>query len=289
MSRGASSARWSWSWHEAAAVGQQQMAALAAHRLGDQEGLGVRVVQAGRVELDELHVGDPAAGAPGHGDAVAGRGVGIGRVQVDLAGAAGGQHGVAGARRFRPRRCPCSAHRRRGSAVPGRRLRLPVMRSMATCCSKVSILGWARTRSSRLVCTAWPVASAACTTRRWMCPPSRARWRPPGACGSGVKATPLAVSQAIISRAWPATSRVTASSHRPAPATRVSCTCASTESPLSTDRGDPALRPVAGAVGHLPLGDNGDAALVGEFERGGQRGEAAAKDEDVVSVHGDGR
>ena len=53
-------------------------------------------------------------------------------------------------------------------------------------------------------------------------------------------------------------------------------------------RCDPALRPVAGAVGHLALGDNGDAALVGKLERGGQRGEAAAEDEDVVSVH-DGR
>src|SRR5574340_176236 len=108
------------------------------------------------------------------------------------------------------------------------------MRSMATCCSKVSMLGWARTRSSRLVCTAWPVASAACTTRRLEWPPSRDRCRPPGTWGSGVKATPLAVSQAIISRAWLATSRVTASSQRPAPATRVSWTCASIESPLST-------------------------------------------------------
>jgi hypothetical protein len=35
---------------------------------------------------------DLAAGAPGHRDAVAGRGIGIGRVQIDLAGAAGGQH-----------------------------------------------------------------------------------------------------------------------------------------------------------------------------------------------------
>src|SRR5512139_373864 len=57
----------------------------------------------------------------------------------------------------------------------------------------------------------------------------------------------------------------------------------------AVDRGrDPALRPVAGAIGHLALGDNGDAALVGELERGGQRGEAAAEDENVVSVH-DGR
>ncbi len=40
--------------------------------------------------------GDAAAGAPGHRDAVAGGGVGIGGVQVDLAGAAGGQHRVLG-------------------------------------------------------------------------------------------------------------------------------------------------------------------------------------------------
>jgi hypothetical protein len=35
---------------------------------------------------------DAAAGAPGHRDAVAGGGVGVGGVAVDLAGAAGGQH-----------------------------------------------------------------------------------------------------------------------------------------------------------------------------------------------------
>ena len=46
--------------HEALAVGQPQDAALAAHRLGDQERLGVRVEEAGGVELDELHVGDRA-------------------------------------------------------------------------------------------------------------------------------------------------------------------------------------------------------------------------------------
>ena len=76
--------------------GSFSSAAFAAHRLGDQEGLGMRVVQAGRVELDELHVRDAAAGAPRHRDAVAGGGVGIGGVEVDLAGAAGGQHGVIG-------------------------------------------------------------------------------------------------------------------------------------------------------------------------------------------------
>src|SRR5574340_842528 len=82
--------------HETAAVGQQKVAAFAAHCLGDEEGFRVRVVQAGRVELDEFQVGHPAAGTPGHCDAVASRGVGIGRVEVDFAGPAGGEHRVAG-------------------------------------------------------------------------------------------------------------------------------------------------------------------------------------------------
>ena len=54
--------------------------------------LALRVVQAGRVELHELHVGHAAAGAPGHGDAVAGGGVRVAGVEIDLAGAAGGEH-----------------------------------------------------------------------------------------------------------------------------------------------------------------------------------------------------
>jgi hypothetical protein len=75
-------------------VRQLELAAFAAHGFGDQEALGVRVVQAGRVELDELHVRHPAAGAPGGGNAVAGGGVGVGGVQVHLARAARGQDGL---------------------------------------------------------------------------------------------------------------------------------------------------------------------------------------------------
>src|SRR6185295_19932635 len=47
-----------------------QLPALAAHGLGDQEVLDLEIVEAGRVELHELHVGDAAAGPPRHGDAV---------------------------------------------------------------------------------------------------------------------------------------------------------------------------------------------------------------------------
>ena len=47
------------------------------------------------MELDELHVPHPAAGTPCHGHAVAGGDVGVGGVEIDLAGAAGGEHRVA--------------------------------------------------------------------------------------------------------------------------------------------------------------------------------------------------
>jgi hypothetical protein len=63
--------------HEARAVGQAQQAAFAAQGFGNQEGLGVRMVEAGRVELDELHVGHAAAGAPRDRHAVAGGRVGL--------------------------------------------------------------------------------------------------------------------------------------------------------------------------------------------------------------------
>ena len=73
---------------------QFELAAFAAHGFGDEEALDVRVVQAGGVELDELHVAHPAASPPGRGDAVAGGGVGVGGEEVHLASAARGEDGV---------------------------------------------------------------------------------------------------------------------------------------------------------------------------------------------------
>jgi hypothetical protein len=78
--------------HEALAVGELQQAAFAAHRLRDEERLGVRVEEAGGVELDELHVRHGRARAPAHGDAIAGGDVGVGREEIHLAGAARGKH-----------------------------------------------------------------------------------------------------------------------------------------------------------------------------------------------------
>jgi len=75
-------------WHEARAVRQHQNAALASHRFGNQKRLGMRVIQAGGMELDELHIRHAAAGAPTHRNTVAGGNIRIGGVKIRFAGAA---------------------------------------------------------------------------------------------------------------------------------------------------------------------------------------------------------
>ena len=60
----------------------------------------LRMKETGRMKLDELHVGDDRAGAPGHRHAVAGRDRGVGRVEINLAAAAGGEDETIGANRF---------------------------------------------------------------------------------------------------------------------------------------------------------------------------------------------
>ena len=77
-------------------VGVAQQGAVAPQGLGQQRAGHGRVVQGGRVELHELDVGHRHPGPEGHGQAVGG---GLGRVgghREQLAGAAGGQHGVGG-------------------------------------------------------------------------------------------------------------------------------------------------------------------------------------------------
>ena len=72
--------------HEALALGIDEIAAFAAGALGDQT---ARAVDAGRVELDELHVLQRQAGAQHHAAAVAGAGVRRGAGSVGAAVAAG--------------------------------------------------------------------------------------------------------------------------------------------------------------------------------------------------------
>ena len=69
---------------------------MPAQRLGDEGPWHSGMVQRGRVELHELHVGDGHAGAHSHGDPVASC---LGRVRRDgeqLTGAATGKHHVLG-------------------------------------------------------------------------------------------------------------------------------------------------------------------------------------------------
>ena len=80
--------------HEALALGVGQVSALAAGALGDQ---AAGAVDAGRVELDELHVLQRQAGAQHHGVAVAGAGVGRGGAEIGAAVTAGGQDHQLGA------------------------------------------------------------------------------------------------------------------------------------------------------------------------------------------------
>jgi len=80
--------------HERLARAVEQPRAFAAHGFADEERFRFGVEEAGRMELHEFHVADFEARAPGHGDAVARGDVGIAGVEVDLAGAAGGQQRV---------------------------------------------------------------------------------------------------------------------------------------------------------------------------------------------------
>lgn len=71
--------------------------AFAADGFGDEKGAGFGaggggVVETGRVKLDELHVRDGGAGAPGHRKSVARRGVGVGGVEVSFSAAPGGEN-----------------------------------------------------------------------------------------------------------------------------------------------------------------------------------------------------
>ncbi len=56
--------------------------------------------QTGRMKLDELHVGNDRTGPPGHGHAVAGRDVRIGRIEINLSATAGRQNDPVGSDRF---------------------------------------------------------------------------------------------------------------------------------------------------------------------------------------------
>lgn len=59
--------------HKTCAIRQQQFATFTAYGFGNQEGFGLRVIQAGWMELAEFHIHHTASRTPGHGNAIAGR------------------------------------------------------------------------------------------------------------------------------------------------------------------------------------------------------------------------
>ena len=81
--------------HEGVARLVAEQGALAPECLADQVRLGLGVVQAGGVELEELHVGERGACPVRHRHPVSRRDVGIAGVQVDLARPSGGEESGA--------------------------------------------------------------------------------------------------------------------------------------------------------------------------------------------------
>ncbi len=230
---------------EALAVAVAQQRAVPPQRLGQQRPRHRRVVQRGRVELDELEVGDRHSRPQGHGDAVAGRLGGVGRHGEELPGAPRGDQDVprpdgldAAARGAGGDTRAATAPRRSGRArTSARRPRPP--------CGAPRRPAPARPRRP------WP--------RRRRARRGRASARPRGPAGarraaSRSKMAPRAISS--LTRAGPSSTRTrtASSSHSPAPAARVSARCRSVESgsPPSTAATPPwAQRVVAWASSPL--------------------------------------
>ena len=259
-----------------------QLPALAAHRLGDQEVLDLEIVEAGRVELHELHVGDAAARPPRHRDAVAGRAARRGRIEIGAARAAGGEDRRPGGQRFDPLLLAVAGieavHRAAGRE----------MRRVAAG-DEVDRDHVGHQRDVRML------------RRRGF---ERLADRPAGRVGDmddpavAVAALAGQVKRAILARERHAELDQIARSRAGACSTTCSTTRAVVE-PRAGDhrvvdmrfeavaflqhRGDPALRPRARAVAKRALGDDRDLVRLGEVERRGQPGRARADDEDVGS------
>ena len=128
------------------------------------------------MELDELHVRDRRARAPGHGHAVAGRDVGIGRVEINLAAAAGGQDEPIGPKVSTSPRLLIQ-HINAEAAIFGREAQLAggdqIDRHVVF--EQFDAARSRRNRASRALSISAPVTSWACRMRRLEWPPSLPR------------------------------------------------------------------------------------------------------------------
>ena len=153
--------------HERDAVVVAEHRALAAQRLREERARHRRMVQRGRVELDELEVGARDAGLQRQRDAVAGRQRRVGGDREALADAAGREHDVDARGRTRPRRRAQREHAGAAAALDEQLDREPALAHL-----DVAVAATAAT-SARSISA--PVASPpACTTRASEWPPSRA-------------------------------------------------------------------------------------------------------------------
>ncbi|MNY07722.1 hypothetical protein D3C86_1405390 [compost metagenome] len=239
------------------------------------------------MELDEFHVRHPAAGAPRHGNAVAGRGVRVGRIEIDLARTAGGQHRVGGRDR---------AHGARGVvehieavAAVARQAELggrdQVDRKMIFDDRDVRVLsrllgqrgdhGVARGVRRVDDAAAAVAAFARQVEAQFGLRVAREGHAPVDEPLDGF--APVLHDEArrsFVAQAGAGNQRVL----------RVLVVAVAGVEHC----GDAALGPVAGALGHGALAENNNPVAIGQFQRDGEAGQPAADDRDV-EVHGAGR
>ena len=227
--------------------------AFAAHRLGDQRERVLRRVERGRMELHELHVGQRHAGAMRDREAVAGGDDGIRRVAIDLAAAAGREHGRVGddlGRAAGDARAHADALRRAAT-----------MRSSTRACSSTRMRSLARTRAMSVRATSAPVWSPCAWTMRFVeCAASRPSLSSPARVEIELRAGRLQLAHAR--RPFLHEHLTAAASHSAAPAASVSCRCSVGRIAGAERGGDAALRVRGGAVEQRALGQQQHVAVL---------------------------
>ncbi len=217
-----------------------------------------------------------APDAVGHRDAVAGRDVGVRGVEVDLAGAAGGEH----RRRARRRSCTSPVALVEHVGAEARRWGRRTWRRSADRppCGRASSVMFGRRaarRASSARSISRPVVSLAWTMRRAVWPPSRPR----SSCAVGVAVEARRRSSSTSSRiALRALAHAQLDDVAVAQPVADGAACPATWASKRVvgveHRGDAALRVVGVASSAARLVDDDDAAVLGGAQREVQAGDA---------------
>ena len=236
-------------------------APFAAQRFAEQESV---LGQHRRVELHELEVGEPRAGAKSHGHAVTG---GAGRVRRALPERRGAARGDE--RRPRLDRPPIGDDPG-ATTVPRPRSRAPSPLRRRECAG-------ARAHGRRAR------GGSPCRSRhrrRGARGGASARLRAPARDRTARRAQRRSATRAGAS---PTSARTALSRHRPRPARIVSSACSSGLSSITSRRGHAALREVAGGRAQRPLREQQHVRFVAHAERGVQAGDASADDGEIAA------